>query len=251
MAVPEDFPQFVVPGQEKPMQALRELYWLHYQPAGPLIPLWDEWMPMSTLWPARGSGVELETMRGRWVSALAGRGMSAEGYVHTHQHDGLAHAEGWPFPLWTQAGGLGWHFRGTGVAGYDAPPATPEKWQVTRAKAGEVNEKGWVIELTEPQALAQSPAFKMPARHGPWLRLNWWAEGLERANCYVEWTTREKPEFGLDRRFYFAPASPGGGSQTYMPMGGGGGQLDLARVETRTMIPVYRLPGCWDSPITI
>jgi hypothetical protein len=249
MAVPEDFPQFVVPGQEKPMQALRELYWLHYQPAGPLIPLWDEWMPMSTLWPARGSGVELDTMRGRWASALAGRGMSAEGYVHTHQHDGLAHAEGWPFPLWTQAGGLGWHFRGTGVAGYDAPPATPEKWQVTRAKAGEVNDKGWVIELTEPQARAQSPAFKMPARNGPWLRLNWWAEGLERANCYVEWTTQERPEFGLDRRFYFAPASPGGGSQTYMPMGGGGGRLDLARIETRTMIPVYRLPG-WTGTIT-
>lgn len=159
MAVPEDFPQFAVPGQEKPMQALRELYWLHYQPAGPLIPLWDEWMPMSTLWPARGSGVGSETMRGRWASALAGRGMSAEGYVHTHQHDGLAHAEGWPFPLWTQAGGLGWHFRGTGVSGYDAPLVTPEKWQVTRAKAGEVNDQGWVIELTEPHALAQSPAF--------------------------------------------------------------------------------------------
>ncbi|MCL4177243.1 MAG: hypothetical protein KJ072_05810 [Verrucomicrobia bacterium] len=39
----------------------------------------------------------------------------------------LARAEGWPFPLWTQANGLGWHFRGTGVPGYDAPPATPEK----------------------------------------------------------------------------------------------------------------------------
>ncbi|HOA62672.1 MAG: hypothetical protein KA191_17195 [Verrucomicrobia bacterium] len=92
MAVPEDFPRFVVPGQEKPMQVLRELYWLHYQPAGPLIPLWDEWLPMSTLWPARGSGVELHKMRGRWFSALAGRGMSSEGYIHTHQHD-----YGWTF----------------------------------------------------------------------------------------------------------------------------------------------------------
>ena len=48
--------------------------------------------------------------------------MNAEGYVHTQQHDGPAHAEGWPFPLWMQAGGIGWHFRGTGVPGYDAPP---------------------------------------------------------------------------------------------------------------------------------
>ncbi|HWI59436.1 MAG TPA: hypothetical protein VNZ22_19565, partial [Bacillota bacterium] len=142
MEVPGDFPRFVVPGQEQPMQTLRELYWLHYRPAGPLIPLWDEWMPMSTLWPARGAGVELERMRGRWAAALAGRGINAEGYVNTHQHDGLAHAEGWPFPLWTQAGGLGWHFRGTGVPGYDAPLSKPERWVVTRAKAGEVNEKG-------------------------------------------------------------------------------------------------------------
>ena len=55
-SIPEDFPRFVVPGQEKEMDSLRRLFWLHYQPAGPLIPLWDEWMPMSTLWPAMGSG---------------------------------------------------------------------------------------------------------------------------------------------------------------------------------------------------
>ena len=47
-APPEDFPRFHVPGQEKEMESLRRLFWLHYQPAGPLIALWDEWMPMST-----------------------------------------------------------------------------------------------------------------------------------------------------------------------------------------------------------
>ena len=113
-AVPADFPSFVVPGHEQQMDLLRELYWLHYQPAGPLIPLWDEWMPMATLWPARGTGVELPAMRKRWAKALAGRIINAEGYVHTQQHDGPAHAEGWPFPLWTQAGGIGWHFRTSG-----------------------------------------------------------------------------------------------------------------------------------------
>jgi hypothetical protein len=234
--VPEDFPRFEVPGQEQPMQWLRELYWLHYQPAGPLIPLWDEWMPMSTLWPARGPDPDLEQMRGRWAAALSSRRINAEGYVHTQQHDGLAHAEGWPFPLWMQAGGIGWHFRGTGVAGYDAPRVTPERWTVTRANAGEVNEKGWVIDLTAPKATAQTPAFEISARSGPWLRLNWWAQGLKRANCYVEWTTKEKPEFGPDRRFYFSPADSAGG-------------LDLARAETRTMIPVYRLPA-WTGTIT-
>ncbi len=231
------------------MQTLRELYWLHYQPAGPLIPLWDEWMPMSTLWPARGSGAELEAMRGRWAAALAGRAINAEGYVHTHQHDGLAHAEGWPFPLWTQAGGQGWHFRGTGIQGYDAKLVKPDGWVAAGAKGGEVNEKGWAVELTEPQATVRPPPFEMPARNGPWLRLNWWAEGLERANCYVEWPTKERPEFGLDRRFYFAPAGSEGRSLANLPMGGGGGQMNLARVETRTMIPVYRVPG-WTGTIT-
>ena len=249
MDVPEDFPRFVVPGHEKAMQSMRELFWLHYQPAGPLIPLWDEWMPMSTLWPAHGSDADLEAMRGRWASALAGRIINAEGYVHTQQHDGLAHAEGWPFPLWTQAGGVGWHFRGTGVAGYDATLVTPEGWQVTGGKAGEINEKGWVIELTEPKAIVQCPAFEMSARNGPWLRLNWWAEGLERANCYVEWTTREKREFGLDRRFYFSPAIAGGNEHAFLPMGGGAGKMDLIRAETRTMIPVFRLPE-WTGTIT-
>ena len=249
MDVPKDFPRFLVPGYEQPMRTLRELFWLHYEPAGPLIPSWDEWMPMATLWPARASGPALDTMRGRWASALAGRRMNAEGYINTHQHDGLAHAEGWPFPLWTQTGGVGWHFRGTGVAGYDAPRAKPDGWQVTRGKAGEVNDKGWQIELTEPGAFVQTPSFEMPARNGPWLRLNWWAEGLERAACYVEWTTKEQGEFGPERRFYFAPATGEGRTYNFMPMGGNGGQLDLKRAETRTMIPVYRLPG-WRGIIT-
>ena len=248
-APPLDFPRFVVPGHEAAMTALRDLFWLHYQPAGPLIPLWDEWMPKATLWPARGSGRQLDQMRRRWATALAGRGINAEGYVHTQQHDGPAHAEGWPFPLWSQAGGMGWHFRGTGVAGYDAPQATPEGWRLTGGEGGAVNEQGWPIELLDADARAQTPPLEVPARVCPWLRLNWWAEGLESANCYVEWTTPENPHFGADRRCYFGPATATGTALAWMPMGGGEGQMDLARAETRTMIPVYRTPG-WSGTIT-
>lgn len=167
-SIPDDFPRFAVPGHEQQMESLRRLFWLHYQPAGPLISLWDEWMPKSTLWPALGSGRERELMRQRWATALAGRGMSAEGYVHTHQHDGLAHAEGWPFPLWTQAGGIGWHFRGTGVAGYDVPLSTPAGWTLTRASGASVGEKGWELHLDQPKAMMQTPQFAIPARmlHG-------------------------------------------------------------------------------------
>jgi hypothetical protein len=41
MTIPDDFSRFVVPGHDREMSLLRELFWLHYQPAGPLIPLWD------------------------------------------------------------------------------------------------------------------------------------------------------------------------------------------------------------------
>ncbi|HRT10908.1 MAG TPA: hypothetical protein P5233_21190, partial [Candidatus Paceibacterota bacterium] len=125
-AVPEGFPRFIVPGSDKQMESLRALYWLHYKPARPLIPLWDEWMPMSTLWPALDPALGAQPMRGKWRAAFERRKFNAEGFIHTEQHDGLAHAEGWPFPLWTQAGGAGWHFRGPGIPGSDAPPAPPE-----------------------------------------------------------------------------------------------------------------------------
>ena len=231
---PDAFPRFIVPGKEKEMESLRSLFWLHYQAAGPAIALWDEWLVNATLWPARGEGAELAAMRTRWREALAGRPMNAEGYIHTQQHDGLGHAEGWPFPAWTQAGGIGWHFRGTGVAGYDAPLVSPDGWKLEHAKGGVVNDKGWEIELSEPAATAQTPPFAVPALRGPWLRLNWWATGLDQAKCYVEWTTEEKPDFSPERRVEFQPAANDPASGT---------------TETRTMIPVYRNAE-WKGVIT-
>lgn len=232
IVVPDDFPRFIVPGHEREMALIRELFWLHYQPGGPLIPLWDEWMPMSTLWPAR-DGESLPSMRHRWAAALAGRGMNDDGYIHTHQHDGTAHAQGWPFPLWTQAGGIGWHFASTGVPGYEGPHTPPDGWKLEGAGGGSLTDKGWPVELTAANATAQPPAFSIEARIAPWLRLNWWAEGLDTANCYVEWTTSEKPEFDPDRRITFHAARG----------------MDLAKVETRTMIELYRHPE-WKGTIT-
>jgi hypothetical protein len=232
--IPDDFPRFIVPGHEKEMALLDELFWLHYQSAGPLIPLWDEWMPKSTLWPARGEGPQLDAMRGRWARALAGRTINAEGYVNTHQHDGPAHAEGWPFPLWTQAGGIGWHFASTGVPGYDAPHATPDGWKLSAATGQAITARGWPLELTSRGATAEPPLFSIEAKAAPWLRVNWWADGLERANGYVEWATRQQPDFGPDRRVYFSPATA---------------SASAAAGETRTMLRMYRLPG-WQGTIT-
>jgi hypothetical protein len=231
--VPDDFPKFIVPGHEKEMESLRALFWLHYKPAAPLCPLWDAWMPMSTLWPAR-DGQKLDAMRGKWATALASRPINDEGYVHTQQHDGPAHAEGWPFPGWNVAGGVGWHFRGTGIPGYDVPTSGREGWDIAGGKVGEVNDKGLVVDLTEPRATIGRGDFAIPAKNSPWVRLNWWASGLERANCYLEWKTSDHPDFSPDRRACFTPPLSALSDQ--------GG-------ETRTMIPVYRNPG-WAGTIT-
>jgi hypothetical protein len=236
--IPEDFPTFAVPGHEKEMASLRALFWKHYEPAGPLIPLWDEWMSSATLWPALGSGPDLEKMRRRWATALSGRILNPEGYVLTEQHDGPAHAEGWPFPRWMDAGGIGWHFRGTGIPGYNAPLVTPANWEVHGGKSGEVNDKGWQVELSDPNAGIRPPSFTIEAKNAPWLRVNWWAAGLESADCYVEWITKEQPQFTSENRAYFSPAVSANQNAP-----------DTSVRETRTMIPLYHLSG-WKGTIT-
>jgi hypothetical protein len=247
---PVDFPRFEVPGQEPQMETLRRLFWLHYAPAVPLIPLWDEWMPKSTLWPAVGAGTpttdvaastdQLNAMRRRWRAALASRSLNDDGYVHTRQHDGPAHAEGWPFPFWYHAGGIGWHFAPIGIPGYDAPLVTADGWQVENGQSGPLDPQGWHVSLDEPGATATSPQFEIDAARSPWLRLNWRAAGLDGADCYVEWSTTEAPEFTPERRVRFAP--PAGAFNDH-------GDVDASGVETRTMAALYKHP-LWKGTIT-
>ena len=60
---PDDFPRFEVPGHEKEMATVRELFWLHYPGSGPKATLWDEWLPDASLWPAVSSDNKSEAMR--------------------------------------------------------------------------------------------------------------------------------------------------------------------------------------------
>ncbi len=97
-----------------------------------------------------------------------------------------------------------------------------------------VNDRGWQIETTDRVVTLQPPAFAINAACAPWLRLNWWASGLEQATCYIEWTTKVRPEFDSDRRVVFsAPAD----SEFRNPR------------ETRSMIRMYGQPG-WQGDIT-
>ena len=248
--VPDDFPGFLIPGYEKEMESLRKLYYQEYEITGPAIPLWDEWLPMATLWPAIGDNDKLEEMRNRWKKALSSRYFNAEGYIVTEQHDGLAHSEGWPFPLWTQGGGVGWHFRSTGIPVYDGPIVSPKGWKVTGGKSGIVNSQGWEVELTSSNATIETPPFSLDAEKFPWLRLNWWASGLEDSNCYIEWTTEDQPTFSESRRAYFSLTSfdqrhVAHASWAPNPLG----KLDSIVPQARTMIPVYRVPS-WKGKVT-
>ena len=95
--IPDYFPSFQVPGYEMEMESFRKLFFQQYETAGPAVPLWDEWLPMSTLWPAISEGHKHGNMVKAWARALSTRFMNAEGYVVTEQHDTSKHLLYCPF----------------------------------------------------------------------------------------------------------------------------------------------------------
>ncbi len=213
--IPVDFPQFIVPGQEKPMASMREIYWLHYQPAGPMATLWDEWLSGSSLWPAVETGDRMNVLRKQWSDALSARRMDAEGYVATHQHPSIAHQEGWPFPSWVQGqpATWGWHFviPGPIYAWGDAHAKSQEGWILTGGTDRGIDKEAWNCELTSPGATLKTPPLVFQADNAPFIQIRWRAAGLENAQPWLEWTTEEKGDFAPDRRFYFQPVKESDG----------------------------------------
>ncbi|MFN3152469.1 glycosyl hydrolase family 65 protein [Bremerella sp.] len=102
-------PTFEVPGQQQMTSRLEALFQRHHSPQTRCT-LWDAWIPMSTLWPAVGDDLSAEPMRRFYRHVYLNRQIDPSGYVVMDQHRGHAHPGGWPFPLWEQAGGAGWHF---------------------------------------------------------------------------------------------------------------------------------------------
>lgn len=205
-ALPDDFPRFLVPGQGEDMNVLRDLFFEHYR-FFPYGTLWDAWMAKSLLWPATEAASNAKS----FSVLLGNRIITDEGYVSTHQHRGMAHDLGWPFPIWTQIQGWGWHFSGTGN-----PFALPafnvfiqhslDGWdQDNLSNITYSNEKGLHADLSS-QAMLETPPFRVEAMSTPFVRLEWWAEGLEDAKPYLEWTTEKKPKYSSSRRLYFDPA---------------------------------------------
>jgi hypothetical protein len=207
--VPEDFPRFEVPGQEKPLQTLRRLFWLHYPGTGPKATLWDEWLSCASLWPAVDTSGYADAFRQQWRQVLSARIIDEEGYVATHQHASIAHQLGWPFPFWNQGRRTaGWHFsfKDTVGPGWRTDKlSTPDGWELSGAENAGITDEGWKIVLTGANASVTTPACDIDPFEAPFLQLRWKGNGLEEAQPYVEWTTRTEPEFSPQRRVYFSP----------------------------------------------
>lgn len=221
-APPDDFPHFFVPGHEPEMDALRDLYWLHYDTAGPGATLWDEWIPAPTLWPAVSEENRMSTIVERWNHAISTRILDNEGYVASHQHPSIAHPLGWPFPFWSQgAGGMGWHFSFKDTVG---PPWRPNNlsdvsgWQLAGASNLGMTDDGWQIQLDGTGAQIVTPQVAIDTFQAPFLQLRWRAIGLAGAHPFIEWATQSDTGFNEARRMYFDPAAPGSITFTVIPL---------------------------------
>lgn len=233
MSIPEDFPRFVVPGQEATLDSVRGLFWLHYPGAGPKATLWDEWLTGPSLWPAVDTTGTAASFQRAWRDTLSTRHIDPDGYVATHQHHSIAHQYGWPFPFWNQGRrGCGWHFSFKDTVGPGWRPndlCDSKGWAFSGVRDVGIDEEGLNLELEATGATITPPAWKAHTHEVPFLQLRWRAEGLGLAQPYIEWITEKDPQFSAQRRFYFAP------------------------VETThtvaTMVPMYKHPR-WTGEIT-
>ncbi len=231
--LPDNFPQFQVPGHAEDMKTMREFFWMHYF-WRPYSTMWDMWMPGSVLW---AQNPKLDQYRDGIRESLRSRHFSDEGYVSTHQHRGLAHFHGWPFPLWTQVGGQGWHFSTEGIPFGEVfnvfPTGSLEGWKLEGLSGQNINEKkGLEVTVTDDHAVLTTPKMSVDSYVAPFIVLEWWNQNMPAgAKCYIEWKTKEQPEFRQERRMLFAP-EPGSEAQRF------------------TMVPIYKVPGWKEKTLT-
>ncbi len=231
--MPENFPQFIVPGHKEDMQTMRELSWTHYF-WRPYSTMWDMWMPGSVLWIQ--SPVQQQYADGL-RQTLADRHISDSGYVSTHQHRGLAHFHGWPFPLWTQVGGHGWHFSMAGIPfGKEFnvfPTTSTEGWAIEGFSSGNINDqKGLMLKIAKTRAALTTPAISVKSFIAPFIVIEWYNSNMPpAAKCFLEYKTKKEPDFSPERRVRFDPESEN-------------------QNQIFTMVPIYKLPGWADREIT-
>ena len=207
--IPEDFPQFKVPGQMQKMESLRSLYWLHYPEVAHAPTLWDEWLVAPTLWPAVKDGEGSRIIRNQWQERLGNRSVDEEGYVSSHQGPSIAHPQGWPFPAWNHGkGGWGWHFSFKNMASPPYPGdelTTQTGWIPDGIQDKGMNENGWNLVLVRENAVITTEQHSFETSQSPFIQISWCATGLGNIQPYIQWITTEDKEFSFERRMFFDP----------------------------------------------
>jgi hypothetical protein len=187
-ATADDFPRFIVPGEERALGLLDELHAHHHARASSDCTLWDGWLPHATLWAA-------EPPRQHYRASFLRRRIDDEGYVAMQQHRGMAHSKGWPFPAWQQSTGSGWHFSVTGdewaTQQLGLKPLVPPggfaiEGAVLRPAADPV--RGMLLDVEADRATITTPPFRCGTIVAPFARIEWGGETLPAgASARLRW----------------------------------------------------------------
>lgn len=191
---------FEIAGHPEATARLNAMFQLHYGPRTDCT-LWDPWMPRASLWEAAAPDGNARAMREYYRNVLLSRRIDDEGYVATQQHRGLAHADGWPFPIWQQARGAGWHYSLAHDA-YAVGLGTPltkslDGWDQTGLRLEKIDpERGAILTITQPDATLTTPPFQVSFLSSPFARLEWAANGFPAGTtASFQWATTEHPDF--------------------------------------------------------
>jgi len=206
--IPKQFPRFIVPGQEKNMALLRDIFHLHYGTGDVGSALWYGWIPEASIWVGVVDDSRDNKMAAAWEKKLSEHFIDAEGYVSSDMGHNFGHSLGWPFPHWT-SGGAGWHFTlsnlpDMGIYGLGVVEDTAG-WELAGLKDNGIDkENGWLLEIEADGATLETPPINVSKEAAPFLRITCNAEEYNpSANPYVEWTGMDEPEFSPERRIYF------------------------------------------------
>lgn len=218
---------FIIPGEDTRADSLNRLFERHYN--DPILKgaatLWDQWLVGSTIWRATSPRDSGDAMRVHWRRTLLSRRIDADGYVSTHQHAGAAHIEGWPFPFWSQAGGIGYHFSLINIPylaqNGHSPLKSTDGWTFENCSVKSLDEQtGLTLTLDKPNASVETPLFHVDPFVAPFAGLEWSAEGLSLTDaCFLEWSIGSGGRRLETRRTYFTPIAATDGTKfTMIPL---------------------------------
>lgn len=242
-APPADFTRFDIEGHQDVADALNAYTWHHFKNRGGngLTLFNKEYLLLADMWlnaKEPGSGRPIQEVH---RDELLNIQLNEEGYVNTHQHYSHAHDEGWPFPVWPQAGmgpgefeGItaGWLFQEKPdlqgwAAGYLQQKPELEKYYGTKAAESwkvwgdnlGIVDKAWQVKGPAGQpaevlnfSITTPEGVSLDAFNCPYLQIRWKCSSplAPGADCYVGWTSDSLSDDLTDRRrfFHFAPQSP-------------------------------------------